>query len=32
MVLTSKRFIELNPVFEDEIAVVLSMPESGFPM
>lgn len=32
MVLTSKRFIELNPVFEDEIAVVFSMPESGFPM
>lgn len=28
----SKRFIKLNPVFEDEIAVVLSMPESGFPM
>ena len=32
MVLTSKRFIKLNPVFEDEIAVVFSMPESGFPM
>lgn len=32
MVLTSKRFIKLNPVFEDEIAVVLPMPESGFPV
>lgn len=32
MVLTSKRFIQLDPVFEDEIAVVLSMPESRFPM
>lgn len=31
-VLTSKRLIELNPVFEDEVAVVLSMPEAGFPV
>lgn len=32
VVLTSERFIELNPVFEDEVAVVLSMPEAGFPV
>lgn len=32
MVLTSKRLIELHPVLEDKIAVVLSVPESGIPV
>lgn len=32
LALTSKRFIQLNPVFEDKIAVVLPMPEPGLPM
>lgn len=29
--LTSKRFVQLNPVFKDEVAVVFAVPEPGFP-
>lgn len=29
--LTSKRLVELNPVFKDKVAIVFSMPEPGFP-
>lgn len=29
--LTSKRFVKLNPVFEDKVAIVFPMPEPGFP-
>lgn len=29
--LTSKRFVKLNPVFKDKVAIVFSVPEPGFP-
>lgn len=32
MILTSKRFIQLNPVLEDKVAVVLPVPEPGLPV
>lgn len=29
--LTSKRLVELNPVFKDKVAIVFSVPKPGFP-